>query len=309
VQFDSDAAPIESIGKTYVFIDPVWSTTVYSITKVEYSNRPPGNATSAAPKSVGGMGKGSIFIKYSPDVNTGSVEITKEPDFGYTDVSDDYSLVPDDVTFEFWYKNPPPPRIQNRYGMLFQQIGEYTVEPRAPGMGFDGNDLRVLCGTQWWYPGRSLPQTDPNWHQMDVTYDEQYNGEPNKMKVQFFMDGTLANSIVVADINDRLKARLGPELIHLMIGAENNRGWPYNATTGYFDEFAIYPRVLSAERVAIHYSMWAPRTCQEAIERGYSKLNADINHDCKVNFLDFAQFGVNWMLCDKPSTSGCSPNW
>lgn len=304
MQFASDSSPIESIHHLFSFTDPVWGGTYYYIPKADY-----GVGTRTGLKSEGGMGE-SIFLDYSYSIEPlrSYAAVTRGPSIGYSDVGDDYAFAPNDITFELWYKNPPPPRVQSRYGMIFQQIGQYTREPAAPGMGFDGNDIRILCGTQWWWPGASLLPEDQDWHQFVVTYDEQYNSEPNKMRVEFYMDGSSVNSIVVADVNERLKARLGPELISLYLGMANDRGYGYNGISGFIDEFAIYSGILSAERIAVHYSSWQPQTCQETIERGYGDV-ADINGDCKVNFLDFADFAIDWMICNDPEEEACLQNW
>jgi hypothetical protein len=304
MQFDTDVSPIETIHHLYEFTDPVWGGTYYYIPKAEY-----GIGTSVGLKSQGGIGE-SIFLNYSniPDQKLNSyVAVTRSTSIGYTDVSNDYAFAPDDITFELWYKNPPPPRVQSRYGMIFQQIGAYTQEPKAPGMGFDANELRILCGTQWWWPGATLPPEDQDWHQFVVTYDEQYGNQAGQMQVQFYMDGTFVNSIVVSDVNERLQAKLGPELISLYIGIANDRGYGYNGISGYVDEFAIYSGVLAADKIALHYSAFQPQTCQEAVERGYGKTG-DINGDCKVDFLDFADMAVDWMVCNDPQDD-CIQNW
>jgi hypothetical protein len=34
----------------------------------------------------------------------------------------------------------------------------------------------------------------------------------------------------------------------------------------------------------------------------------DLNHDCKVNFADFAEFAKNWLVCYSPKLSDCTGN-
>jgi hypothetical protein len=36
-------------------------------------------------------------------------------------------------------------------------------------------------------------------------------------------------------------------------------------------------------------------------------LPSDFNHDCYVNFLDFAVFSENWLTCNDPQNPACSP--
>ncbi|OQA00588.1 MAG: hypothetical protein BWY69_01662 [Planctomycetes bacterium ADurb.Bin401] len=139
---------------------------------------------------------------------------------------------------------------------------------------------------------------------MVVTYDENYLGDPARMFVQLYLDG------VWKDDTDFTGARavLGPEMSHMLIGAQNDIGNTYNLIPGYYDEIAIYDGLLSPERILAHYLAWQPQTCEDLISRGYASA-ADFNEDCKINFADFAEFAVNWMLCNDPEDENCLPNW
>jgi hypothetical protein len=95
---------------------------------------------------------------------------------------------------------------------------------------------------------------------------------------------------------------------HILLGARGDMGYTFNQWAGYFDEFAIYNGILSADRVLAHYAAWQPKTCQEVIDRGYDSI-ADLNGDCKVNFLDFAELALNWAKCNDPLNSKCTKNW
>jgi hypothetical protein len=35
-------------------------------------------------------------------------------------------------------------------------------------------------------------------------------------------------------------------------------------------------------------------------------LPADLNHDCYVNFKDFAMFAHNWLICNDPENTACT---
>jgi hypothetical protein len=199
--------------------------------------------------------------------------------------------------------------------MFFQQAGAWTKEPNAPGLGtidVDPNDpnvpvLRVLAGSQWWYPGVNTPNDVNNWHQLVVTYDENEINPGHDMGIQLYVDGVRAGSTTIVDDVD-YQALLGPELSHLMIGSMNDWGLAYNNWAGYIDEFSIYAGVLSADRIAAHYAAWQPSNCAEAIERGLG-LKGDLDGDCDVDFYDYAIFASEWLKCDDPSNPNCTANW
>ncbi|MCJ7729608.1 MAG: LamG domain-containing protein, partial [Sedimentisphaerales bacterium] len=270
-------------------------------------------------KTAGGMGK-SLYVDNSilfqteygphPDAaaftwNNWRVNPEEYPPRGpppYSGNDDRFAFAPNDISFELWIKSVPE-LIPHQYAMLFQQMGAWTREPNAPGLGIDGNGvdrpsvLRVLGGNQKWYPGVNTPM-DGNWHQLVVTYDEAKDGNPDAMGIELYLDGRLAGSkTTVTDSNG--EAILGPELSHLVIGSENDWGFFYNSWGGYIDEFAVYKGILSAERVAAHYAAWQPINCADVWDRGLG-LDGDLDRDCDVDFYDYAIFGSQWMLCDDP---------
>ncbi|MGB7582514.1 MAG: LamG-like jellyroll fold domain-containing protein [Sedimentisphaerales bacterium] len=240
------------------------------------------------------------------------------PEFAFT--LDAYgNFAPEDTTYEFWMKSDPT-LTPDTYAILFQQIDGMSwdsgtngpvKEPNAPGMGLytDGatglRKLRVLAGSQWWYPGTNAP-LDGQWHQIVVTYDQNENNLGHDMGLQLYVDGSLAASTTIVDPNGN--ARLGPNFFYvLQIGCEQNIGMGTNCFGGYVDEFAVYSGVLSANRIAAHYAAWQPKNCAEVIARGLT-LPGDLNGDCQVDIYDFAIFASQWHLCDNPGT-GCPPNW
>jgi hypothetical protein len=166
--------------------------------------------------------------------------------------------------------------------------------------------LRVSGGSQFYYPGTVAP-LDGKWHQLVVTYDENEDNLGHDMGIQLYLDGSLAGSTtIVDDVN--FQALLGPHLKQLVIGGENDEGWPYNCWNGYVDEFSVYNGVLSADRVAAHYAAWQPKDCNEVKARGMT-LPGDLNGDCQVDFYDYAIFASEWRLCDNPGGAGCGQNW
>ena len=223
--------------------------------------------------------------------------------------NDNYAFVPAPgaISFEVWIKSVSN-LTPDTYGMIFQQIGSYHREPNGPALGIYSDagvsKLRVAAGSQWFYPGTATPM-DGQWHQLVVTYDPNDDGLGKSMAVQLYLDGSLAGQSTITDSNGT--ARLQGELSEVMIGCEGDWGSPYNCWSGYVDEFAVYPGVLSADRVAAHYAAWQPKDCADVKARGMT-LPGDLNGDCQVDFDDFAILASQWHLCDNPGT-GCPPNW
>ena len=212
-----------------------------------------------------------------------------------------YAFAPDDITFEMWYKCPAE---QDNSAIFFQQAGGWENEPQAPGITNFNGMIRVFCGSQNWYTDVDA-KFDFNWHHLVVTYDE----EPNAMHVQLYQDGFEKGSNTVSGPD----AKLGPELSHLLVGAQNNMSDTYNTLTGYVDEFAIYQGILDPNRILAHYLTWQPSSCHELWERQMMMPWAyliDRNQDCSIDFYDFAEFALEWALCNDPAGSaGCVPNW
>ncbi|MBN1764484.1 MAG: LamG domain-containing protein [Sedimentisphaerales bacterium] len=227
---------------------------------------------------------------------------------------------PGDITFEYWCKIDS----MSTYGMWFQQIGIWENENQAPGVGQAENQgtpepdgtIRICTGTEdpcdddFWYTNVPTPQ-DGGWHHYVITYDESADDDdPNYiMTIQIYLDGELAdaNSFGTPDNH----AKMGPELDHLMIGGENNRGYTYNTVTGYMDEFAVYTYILGPDRVWAHFDEGLPKTCEELINRGMG-YPADIDEDCDVDLADIAAMSTSWILCNDPNDIAppeCVPNW
>jgi hypothetical protein len=71
------------------------------------------------------------------------------------------------------------------------------------------------------------------------------------------------------------------------IGAWNSWGYAY----GQFDDFAIYTN-----------EGYNPTDCSDSYTY---HPQADINKDCQVDFLDFADFALDWLKCTDPTNSEC----
>jgi len=151
---------------------------------------------------------------------------------------------------------------------------------------------------------------DTKWHHLVVTYNEDFDGvsyEPNNLYVQVYLDGLYrADKLFTNTDGEPNIARLGPELSHIMLGAENDMGNTYNYFAGYMDEFAIYEGILDPNSIEDHYWAWQPKNCAEMWERGLGQT-ADINRDCMINFADIAGFALSWRTCNDPCDANCVP--
>jgi hypothetical protein len=263
-----------------------------------------GSAASIVDK-VGGIGK-SLFLNGTSGSGVYGALVAptatapEAVDSTYEVFNDSFAFVPGDATFEMWYKSLPTDQTQPAtYAPFFQQIGDN--EPCGPAAGNSDGSIRVFGGSAR-YTGVNS-RFDQQWHHLVVAYDEQYGGNPQSMYMYLYLDGELQDTYEFTGAT----ARLGPEMSHLLIGAANNIGYTYNAFAGYVDEFAIYPGVMSSQRVLMHYLAWRPQECNDMVQRGYTSP-VDFNNDCKVNFQDFAIIAFNWMKCNDPAT-GCAANW
>jgi hypothetical protein len=259
-------------------------------------------------EEAGGIGKSAYFngTAGSDIYGVAARNVPTPPPLvnsSYEVFDNNYAFAPGSITFEMWVKSPPDQPQMQPYGIFFQQIGAWTNEPNGPGLGDSNGTLRVLAGTGWWYTFVPTP-LDQKWHQLVVTYDvndANYGPIPN-LFMQLYLDGNLAASFF--DPN----GWLGNELSHIMLGAENDIGYTYNQYAGYIDEFAIYPGVLSACRVAAHYKAWQPKNCADLQARGLG-LPADMDKNCRIDFNDFAIFATDWRKCNDPCDPLCMPNW
>ena len=246
-------------------------------------------------------GSGIYGIATAKGPNAPPQDVNNE--IGWQVYGDEYSFAPDDITFEMWYRCP---RDQYDFAIFFQQLGAWTNEPRAPGVSNESGNLRVFCGAGAWEPGVSS-YFDGKWHHLVVTYDEEYDG-PETMNVQLYLDGFLKGEELFTGPN----AKLGPELSHLLVGAENDIGYTYNVLFRNVDEFAIYEGILSPTRVLYHYAAWQPKDCAELVDRGGlpAWTAIDRNSNCMVDLPDFAAFALDWALCNEPGGgTGCKGNW
>ncbi|MFA5784772.1 MAG: LamG-like jellyroll fold domain-containing protein, partial [Phycisphaerae bacterium] len=188
---------------------------------------------------------------------------------------------------------------------FFQQHGPSVNENAAPAVGVASDEIRVSGGSGLGYTGVN-PLFDAKWHHLVVTYDENFNDVTDNLMVTIYLDGNQEyNQLFTAT-----GSHLGPELSHILIGAENDLGETYNAFAGYVDEFAIYDRILNYPTIYVHYEAWQPKSCAEVIERGLAPQISliDTNQDCIINLFDLATIADNWLLCTDPRRFNMDPD-
>jgi hypothetical protein len=79
---------------------------------------------------------------------------------------------------------------------------------------------------------------------------------------------------------------------------------PLSTPTGYIaGDGAVFEWVVK-DILAIGGA--APTTCSEVLAMGYS-LQRDLNDDCVVDFLDYADFLKSWGDCSNPTDGNCAP--
>ena len=66
--------------------------------------------------------------------------------------------------------------------------------------------------------------------------------------------------------------------------------------------------MLIAEYFCLNFLEITPNTCQGVIDVGY-RLKGDVNGDCKVNFMDFADLARQWLICNDPNDPSCMATW
>jgi len=265
-----------------------------------------------------------------------------------TEYGHQYAFAPNEITFEFWLSTPWPDALYV-YTELFSQSdsneGLYAPEATMCDAISGEQKCRMAFGDDRTYPPEwgSFAYTsegawaiDTNWHHYVFIWDPLDNPDQNQINVKCYRDGINYKDDTYG-LPDRpdvpVLGYIGPEMDHLLIGGLGSRdtwdesiigcdcyGCWYKNYWQYIDEFAIYPKVLSPCRIAAHYAagkpaVGHPKNCKEIWERGLEgeygdAATVDLNHDCNVDFYDFAIFAEQWALCNDPGGGeGCVPNW
>ena len=77
---------------------------------------------------------------------------------------------------------------------------------------------------------------------------------------------------------------------------DNTGGTLVNAVSGSLVNYAL---VQDGDYHTLKVTIYSPQTCQEVISAG-AGLSGDVNGDCNVNMLDFAEMASQWLLCNDP---------
>ncbi|MFA5424136.1 MAG: LamG-like jellyroll fold domain-containing protein [Phycisphaerae bacterium] len=244
-----------------------------------------------------------------------------------------YAFAPNDITFELWVRSDMDKYYVDSLARLFDQTDGNEIYAPALGKN-DYSDFRYLTpygedGSEMNYWGyttsegeRGKFKFDDKWHHVVLVYDEQADGNNYRMRISTYIDGRLVKSKVYPsdDYMGPTEGLVGPEMDHIVIGGTGSRDNVSMNWGGYYDEFAIYPKVLSPCRVASHYAAWWAKNCNELWDRELIGMQPgidpnvakiDLNRDCIINFYDFAHLAEEWMLCNDPNSSDpdCIPNW
>lgn len=252
-----------------------------------------------------------------------------------TDYSDDYEWGPNDITIEFWLSTPQP-SIVDDYAELFTdcntvdliEIGGDEGYPCRPYASRSGTEGRMSLGDAdlsdpMAYTSDQTWKSNVRWHHHVLIWDER--PETNEIWIEWYRDAiSMKNGTYTTGSSTGFAEHGGPEMDHFLFGGYGSRDdFSPNVTVPYqqyVDELAIYPHVLSAERVEAHYNAWKPKDCEEIWTRMIftdlipiqNKIQGKIdrNQDCNIDLRDFADFALEWALCNEPGGgTGCSNNW
>ena len=211
------------------------------------------------------------------------------------------SVFDPNTSVEFWLNSDDAPSwcrvLQSHMGT------DGSVDPNSYGFGLSsGGTLYVEGAGHTWYGASNTDLVDGQWHHVVVTFEQ--NG--SDITERCYVDGLLNNDTTYSD------SMLKQDVTHLTIGSNGNQWYMWNLYRGAVDEIAFYGSVLTQERIAAHYSAAAidsPRTCSEVQSLGWG-MQSDINKDCEVNLLDFADLASSWAVCNDPlGGESCGPTW
>ncbi|MGD1043527.1 MAG: carbohydrate binding domain-containing protein [Sedimentisphaerales bacterium] len=180
--------------------------------------------------------------------------------------------------------------------------------------------------------------TDPNWQRVDA------NSTSSNLRISAYKDPCEPNAaIVVINTSTTTDVNLTLSLNGFNPGNSGIYQSKSDANFAYIGTFSTSTPVLLPKQsiTTIHLAGFAD--CA-AVQAGHYRLDSDLNGDCyvdyedlaiiayywlhtdctapsncqgadfaptdgTVNFLDFADFGPQWMQCNNPLDANCTPNW
>jgi hypothetical protein len=234
-----------------------------------------------------------------------------------------------DLTVEFWLYYPPGSSVDNNAG-LWNQNAKTDPNAWSPGCqraSLQGrmrmNDNRGGDGFVDTYPGAWAADAN-NWHHYVMIYDA--SDDPCYIHIEWWTDNVLYKSVTYPPAT--FDNYIGPVMDHIMFGCNGSRSAPNGFYREYIDEIAVYDYPLSAARINAHYNAFGPQNCDEVWDRGIFFDDSEVwtgvwrpientqlgeidrNQDCLIDFYDFAEFALEWALCNDPQGGpGCVPNW
>jgi hypothetical protein len=223
-----------------------------------------------------------------------------------------------------WVRSSKTRDAIDSFGFLFNQnvIANGDPDINAPSLSKNDSDFFIASVpyTNISPPGQAYTTSegtpkgtfpfDDQWHHIVLVYHTRANGI-YQMELTWYKDANQVKDKTYPsnDYNGPTLGDTGPEMDHIVIGGRNSRDNVQNRWGGYYDEFAIYGKALTPDRILAHYQAAQPHNCNELWSRGLGNI-ADRNRDCFLDFDDFASFATNWRKCNDPQDPNhCSPNW
>jgi hypothetical protein len=283
-----------------------------------------GNATQIVDVNVaGGIGK-CIYLPGGGGSYVAAANRLTAPPLPTVGHSHSYAFAPNDITFELWVRSNKNRDAIDPFGFLFNQniIDNGDPDINAPSLSKNDSDFFIASvpytnispvgqayTTSVGAPLGTFP-FDDQWHHIVLVYQTRADNNEYLMEIQWYKDANLIKDKVYPSSNytGPTLGDCGPEMDHIVIGGRNSRSNVQNRWGGYYDEFAIYGKALTPDRILAHYQAAQPHNCSELWSRGLGKV-ADRNHDCFFDFYDFASFATDWRKCNDPCDPKCAPNW
>jgi len=192
-----------------------------------------------------------------------------------------FNFYPQGFTITFWAK---PDNYDTVNGFMTY------VAKRSGNTGWNMFDTAFYYGQGYSasiYPlGLDTPAgrlDDGNWHFLACTYD------PVTQTMKVYQEGVLAGTPQTGEVTPGSD---GPVTFG-SYNATGTGGWGYK---GLLDDVRIYNYPLSPAEIAKLYTDFAGG--EICVDINDPSLQYDFNHDCKVDFADFAMFASQWLACN-----------
>ena len=139
----------------------------------------------------------------------------------------------------------------------------------------------------------------------EYRFTAEYDYNDNPELHQFFLDSSPLTYFVG-------KFHFG----HSYASLENKELWQFNQWMSDAYMYPPYPMLGSVTPITINWIGMGllpypkgqdsiPPTPQRCGDPGTQYASGDINKDCKVDFLDFAEFANSWLICTDPNQANC----